>query len=104
MRRETKIMNELAKIVAELDAKIAGLQHARETLVALSEDPESVGADKPRRGHPRGISKSVKPITPSKAAKSKRTLSPEARARIAEGQKLRWAKHRNKAPKAAAQK
>lgn len=97
-------MNEVRKIVAEIDAKIAGLQHAREVLLALDEAPKSMGVDKPRRGRPKGISKRVKATTASKAIMPKRPLSPEARMRIADGQKRRWAKHSNKIPKAAAQK
>ncbi len=98
------VMNEVRKIVAEIDAKIAGLQHAREVLLALDEASKSMDADKPRLGRPKGISKRVKAATAAKSIMSKRTLSPEARKRIAEGQKRRWATHRNKSPKAAAQK
>ncbi len=86
------------KLVAEIDAKINSLQHAREVLLALDD-----GGDKHRRGRPKGISTKASTSTASKAIRPKHTLSPEARKRIADGQKRRWAKQRKITPKAEAQ-
>jgi hypothetical protein len=89
---------DIRKIVAEIDAKIASLQHARAVLVDLD---ESNAGSKPRRGRPKGSTNSAKAATAAKPAKRKRNLSPEGRKRIAEAMKRRWAERRNEAPKAA---
>lgn len=59
-----------------IDARISQLQQARQ-LIAGSATTEAAA---PRRGRPRG---------------AKRTVSAEGKARIAAGQKLRWAKQNN---------
>jgi hypothetical protein len=64
---------ETSQILAEIDKEIARLSQARALLT---------GSTPAKRGR--------KP-TAAKAAKSKRTLSPEARKRIAEAQRKRWA-------------
>jgi len=89
---------DIRKIVAEIDAKIASLQHARAVLVDLD---ESNAGSKPRRGRPKGSTNSAKAATAAKPAKRKRNLSPEGRKRIAEAMKRRWAERRNEASKAA---
>jgi hypothetical protein len=61
-------------ILSQIDAEIATLQQARALLT---------GTGKKQAGRP----KSVAPST----VQPKRTMSPEARARIAEAQKKRWA-------------
>jgi len=66
-----------AQLVSEIDSEIARLQQAR-TLLA------GVGS-----------------ATHAKSTRKKRTLSPEARARIAAAQKRRWAKQKGTAKKAA---
>jgi hypothetical protein len=61
------------EILATIDAEISTLQRARALLIRTEPDPLR---EKPS---------SKKPL------KKKRTLSPEAKARIAEGQRKRWA-------------
>jgi hypothetical protein len=63
-------------MIAELDAEINRLQHARTLLASNSSAPR-------RRGRPAST-------IPSKRL-GKRTLSPEARAKIAAAQRKRWA-------------
>jgi hypothetical protein len=65
------------ELIAQIDAEIARLEKVK-TLLDKQTAP-------PRRGNPPG--------TKSKVA-SKRTLSPEARAKIAAAQKKRWAKQK----------
>jgi hypothetical protein len=74
---------DIAGILAELDAEIAKLEHARALL--------TIGA---KRG--RGWLKNVAHL--ERPAK-KRNLSPEGRARIAEGQRRRWAAKKKAAGK-----
>jgi hypothetical protein len=82
---------QLNQILAGIDQEIARLQHAR-TLLA---------GDQPRRGRPRGSTKSAKAAAPAKAAKAaksaapkKRKLSAEGRKRIAEAMRKRWAERK----------
>jgi hypothetical protein len=84
---------DVAKIVAEIDAKIASLQQARTVLLGLDESSAEL---KPRRGRPRG---SVNANTSAKPAARKRSLSPEGRKRIAEAMKRRWAERRKEVGK-----
>ena len=75
----------IASIVKELDAEIARLQQVR----ALLSDRRYTGiASIATTGRPRGR-KSV--------ARKKRTLSPEARQKIAEAQRKRWASQKRAA-------
>jgi len=83
---------DVSKILAEIDAKIASLQQAREAIVSLEED-EPVKA---KRGRPKGSGKKAKP---AKAAVKKRNLTPEGRKRIAEAMKRRWAAQRKEETK-----
>lgn len=78
-------------IVSEIDAEISRLQQARELLLGIG----TTAKRKP--GRPAGVKSPSKTasLTPQKLAgksKPRRTLSPEARARIATAQKARWAK------------
>ena len=66
-------------IIAEIDLEIARLQQAQQLL--------SGTVNRKGPGRPRGT-------TARPASKSKRTLSPAARAKIAAAQKARWAKAR----------
>ena len=77
---------EVNRILAEIDAQIAKLQQARALLAGSSSTAPAV---KKAVGRPR---KSA--ATSSKATPKKRILSPEARKRIAEAQKKRWAETR----------
>jgi len=76
---------EVNRILAEIDAQIAKLQQARALLAGSSAAP----AVKKAVGRPRKSSS-----TSTKATPKKRILSPEARKRIAEAQKKRWAETR----------
>jgi hypothetical protein len=69
------------EVLASIDAEIAALQQARALLIG-----SDTAAVKKK-------SSSKKPL------KKKRTLSPEARARIAEGQRKRWAAQKKKSRK-----
>ncbi|MFC6645686.1 hypothetical protein ACFQBQ_08845 [Granulicella cerasi] len=68
-------------LLRELDTEIARLQKARETIAALS-----TGAPAKRGpGRPKATTTVAAP------ARKKRTMSPEARAKIAAAAKKRWA-------------
>lgn len=77
-------MLEVTRILAEIDAQIAKLQQARALLAGGS---TGTGA-KRSPGRPKKAA-----TTAAKPAK-KRQLSPEARKRIADAQKRRWAERR----------
>ncbi len=81
---------EVSRIIAEIDAQISKLQQARELLLGNSGEP------KPGRGRPRKNAASppaaTKTVVPGK--RKKRNLSAEARKRIADAQKRRWAEKR----------
>jgi hypothetical protein len=66
----------LKGILAEIDAEIGKLEQVRALL--------TIGA-KRRRGSPKGVA------TVQKPARKPHRISPEGRARIAEGQRRRWA-------------
>jgi len=74
----------LKEILNQIDTEIAQLQRARFLLA---------GGEPKRRGRKPG-SKNVKPAEP---AKKKRTMSAEARKRIADAAKKRWAEKRKAA-------
>ena len=81
---------EVSRIIAEIDAQISKLQQARELLLGGG------GEAKPGRGRPRKIAPPnapAKSVTPGK--RKKRNLSAEARKRIADAQKRRWAEKRS---------
>jgi hypothetical protein len=71
------------ELLAAIDAEIARLQEARDALAGMS------GA-KPRGRLPASASA-------SKIIRKKRTLSPEAREKIAAAQRKRWAKQKKSA-------
>jgi hypothetical protein len=68
------------KIVSAIDAEIALIQKARELLVGIG------------KGQPKNTKRVIKG-----RRGGKRTLSAEARARIAEAQRKRWAKQKKEA-------
>ena len=72
-------------IIAEIDAEIARLQQARALL--------SGGTVKAKPGRPKGTASAGKP------QRRKRVLSADARKRIADAQKRRWAERRKSAGK-----
>lgn len=79
---------EVTRILAEIDAQIAKLQQAR---ALLSGDAPS------RRGPGRPKSSAAANVAAPKATgkkRAKRVLSAEARKRIADAQKKRWAAQR----------
>ena len=84
---------EVSQIIAEIDAQITKLQQARNLLQGAG--AQSSETEKPRRGRPRKDAGVATSATPKKSVgTSKRTLSPEARKRIADAQKRRWAERR----------
>ena len=87
---------EVSRIIAEIDAQISKLQQARELL----QGSDTGSAPKPGPGRPRKNAAApgtdaAKAATPGK--RKKRNLSEEARQRIAEAQKRRWAEKRGTA-------
>ncbi|MGI4855079.1 MAG: hypothetical protein ACRYF4_13665 [Janthinobacterium lividum] len=84
---------EVTRILAEIDAQIGKLQQARTILSGVAspiEVKKSVG--RPRKA----IGTAVVPKQMATDRK-KRNLSPEARKRIADAQKRRWAERRKAA-------
>jgi hypothetical protein len=75
----------LGDVIAQIDAEISRLQHARELLSGSS-------TAKPGRGRPKG-SKNA-PAETAAPVKGKRKLSPEGRKAIADAMKRRWAERR----------
>ena len=74
------------RILNQLDTEITRLQQIRSALAGVA----GVDTSEPkRRGRPKG-SKTVV----SGSAPKKRTMSPEARQRIADAQEKRWAAHK----------
>jgi hypothetical protein len=83
----------LEKIIAEIDAEIAQLQSVR----ALLSDPTPTAVKRGPGRPPRTPTTVV--ATPKKT--KRRTLSPEARERIRQGQLKRWAAAKKAAKKSA---
>lgn len=69
---------DVSALLTQIDSEINRLQQARAALLAINGAPAKRGP-----GRPKG--------TRQKAAAKTRTLSPEAKARIAAAQKKRWA-------------
>ncbi|ADV82238.1 hypothetical protein [Terriglobus saanensis] len=84
---------EVSRILIEIDAQISKLQQARALLTSTSVTATAPAKRGP--GRPKGTVTVAAP-TPKKAAKKagKRNLSPDARKRIADAQKRRWAERR----------
>ena len=85
---------EVPRILAEIDAQIAKLQQAR-ALLSGTNTVAAAPAAKKSVGRPR---KSVEaPVKSAGGSRKKRNLSPEARKRIADAQKRRWAERKKSA-------
>ena len=84
---------EVSRIISEIDAQIAKLQQARALLQGSGPEPQK----KAGRGRPRKNPLTAATAKPAASTKGKRTLSPEARKRIADAQKRRWAERRKSA-------
>lgn len=83
---------DISSILAEIDSEIARLQQARTALAGIA----SVVKRNP--GRPKNTSpESILTKISRGSSPRKRTLSPEARARIAAAQKKRWATTKKKA-------
>ena len=78
-------------ILAEIDAEIARLTEARNLLSRAAASPATRATSGPRKS---------KSASKGKARKQ-RVLSPEARKRIADAQKRRWAAQKSKSKKDA---
>jgi hypothetical protein len=88
---------DMSTIVLAIDQEIAKLQEAKRL---LSNTP-SVLPSVTKRGRPKGSTNAPKVKAATAAVtKPKRTMSPEARAKIAAAQKARWAAQKT-APKKA---
>jgi hypothetical protein len=98
------------RILSELDAEIARLQHIRAALTGAGTSTV-IAAARSGRGRPKGSKNAPKPAATravqvaaskpvaAKATKGKRKLSPEGRKRIADAMKRRWAERRKEAAK-----
>ena len=82
---------EVTRILAEIDAQIGKLQQAR----ALLSDSSSAAPAKKAVGRPRKTAEA--PVKSAGGSRKKRNLSPEARKRIADAQKRRWAERKKSA-------
>ena len=101
------------RILSELDAEIARLQHIRAALTGAGTSTAAAvtAVAKSGRGRPKGsknapksvVAKAAQAAAPkpvaAKATKGKRKLSPEGRKRIADAMKRRWAERRKEAAK-----
>ncbi len=85
---------DVTRIISEIDSQIAKLQQARTLLLGET-------APKPGRGRPKKIAAAVAAVAPvapkAPNGRKKRNLSTEARKRIADAQKKRWAERRKQA-------
>jgi hypothetical protein len=84
---------EVNRILAEIDAQIAKLQQARVLLAGSSATATPVVAKK-AVGRPRKVVATPPATKSTSSSRKKRNLSPEARKRIADAQKKRWADRR----------
>jgi hypothetical protein len=94
---------EVGQIIAEIDLQISKLQQAR-ALLSESGVVAASAVKRAGRGRPKGSKNGVKkaatkPAAPVAAAKPRRKLSAEARNRIREAQKKRWAERHKEAAK-----
>lgn len=78
---------EVSRIIAEIDSQISKLEQAKALLQGMS--TSGTGRGRPRKSVAPTVSASAKG-----AVKKKRNLSADARKRIAEAQKRRWAERR----------
>lgn len=87
-------------VLAQIDAEIAKLMQVRALLATTGKVAEQITEriTKKKVGRPAKAAKAVKAAKPAKAAKAKkrRVLSPEARQRIADAQRKRWAAQKAK--------
>jgi hypothetical protein len=83
-----------ATLISQIDAEIAKLQHARQTIAAIG----TMGTPTKRRGRP---AKNASSVPAPVSIPKKRTLSAEARAKIAAAQKRRWTAQKKAAKRTA---
>ncbi len=85
---------EVTRILAEIDAQIAKLQQARALLAGSG---NGIPTLKRGVGRPRKSLSGQFATKPAPTGRKQRNLSPEARKRIADAQKRRWAERRKEA-------
>lgn len=78
---------EVSRIIAEIDLQISKLEQAKALLLGT-------GTATTGRGRPRKTAAPAPPAAAKGGVKKKRNLSADARKRIAEAQKRRWAERR----------
>ncbi|MGO9777814.1 MAG: hypothetical protein ACLQGT_05635 [Terracidiphilus sp.] len=87
-------------ILAQIDAEIAKFAQVRSLLAntgnIATTNTERLTKKTPKAKKPAKVAKAVKPVKIAKA-KKRRVLSPEARQRIADAQRKRWAAQKAKA-------
>ncbi len=89
-------------LVAEIDAEISRLQQAK-ALLAGANTPIKRKVGRPANVASSSKATSFNPAEFEGKPGKRRTMSPEGRARVAEAQKLRWAKLKRAQKKAARQ-
>ena len=77
----------IVDVIQQIDSEIAKLQQAK-ALLSSGSTTLTTPAVKSKRGRPKGSTNANKAASKKE---SKRTLSPEARKKIAEAQRKRWA-------------
>lgn len=82
---------EVTRILAEIDAQITKLQQARALLAGAGAPTAAI---KNSVGRPRKSVTGLATVSPKVATRKQRNLSPEARKRIADAQRRRWAERR----------
>lgn len=82
---------EVSRIIAEIDAQIAKLQQARALLQGDNTAPPKAQRGRPKKSAVVAPAAAVKAVASSR---KKRNLSADARKRIADAQKRRWAERR----------
>jgi len=83
---------EVSRILIEIDAEISKLQQARALLTGTSASAGTPAKRGP--GRPKGTVTAAAPAKKAAKKAGKRNLSPDARKRIADAQKRRWAERR----------
>lgn len=86
------------EVIRQLQKQKAAIDRALTALQEVDEEPGAQPAA-PRRGRPKKV---LTAAGPAKKAAKKRTLSPEARKRISDAVKKRWAATKKAAKKNAA--
>lgn len=83
-------------ILAQIDAEIASLKQVRSLLAATGKVAVKVNERLTKKAKKAAKAAKVVKAAPAAKSKKRRTLSPEARKRIADAQRKRWAAQKAK--------